>query len=165
MRTSLSSVCRWATNYHQKSLREMVLYCSNAIQDQKSVRDPYRRSGLGPSGRVPARDSRCDHDKHCRYSDCNEPTYPVNSRAAIAAEGCVDKPTDENTADPAEDRKPKRRIVPATWRDELAQQSDDDPSDNHSDYFHSTPFLRASPGHPWPAFSQTASTRGHTNQT
>ena len=128
----------------------MVRYCPKAIPDhkpslgmgrmpggrseEKSVR-AQTRIRLRPSGCVPAGNGRSDYNKYCCNRDCNEPPHPVNSSAAIAAEGRIDEPTDENTADPTKDGEPKGSVVSAAWCDELAQQPDDDPCDDHSDYF------------------------------
>ena len=119
----------------------MVRYCPKAIPDhkpslgmgrmpggrseEKSVR-AQTRIRLRPSGCVPAGNGRSDYNKYCCNRDCNEPPHPVNSSAAIAAEGRIDEPTDENTADPTKDREPKGSVVSAAWCDELAQQPDDD---------------------------------------
>lgn len=91
---------------------------------------------LGPGGRVSPRDSGGDHDKYCGHDYCNEPAHPVDSRAAISSEGCIDEPPDEDAPNSAENGEPKGGVVSAAWRDKLTQQPDDDACDDHSDYFH-----------------------------
>jgi hypothetical protein len=76
-----------------------------------------------------------------RNGDRDEPAYPVDSGAAVGMKGGVDEPTDENAADPAENGEPKRRVVSPTWRDDLAQQPDDDPGNDYSDYSMASPFV------------------------
>jgi len=94
------------------------------------------------SGGVASRDRGSDHDKDCRHRNGNEPTHPVDSRAAITSEGRVDEPTDQNAANPAKHREPNGSVVSATRRNELAQQADDNSGNDYSDDFHDVSLLQ-----------------------
>ena len=70
------------------------------------------------------------HDDQDRgHDDGDDPAGPVDAGRAVTAERRVDDEPEQHAPDAAQERQPQRDVVLAAWCDELAEQSDDDPSD------------------------------------
>src|SRR5215213_7524721 len=80
-----------------------------------------------------------DHDQDGRDDDADDPPDPVDAARRLNTERCGEVVADEHSADPADNRKPERNVVAVAWREELAQQADDDACDDHTDDVHLRP--------------------------
>jgi len=92
-----------------------------------------------PAASSSARHRGRDHDEDGRDDDADDPPDPVDAARRLNTERCGDVVADEHSADPAENSKPERNVVAVAWRDELAQQADDDACDDHTDDVHRRP--------------------------
>src|SRR5215216_1776412 len=80
-----------------------------------------------------------DHDQDGRDDDADDPPGPVDAARRLNTEGCGQVVADEHAADPADNGEPERNVVAVAWREELAQQADDDACDDHTDDVHRRP--------------------------
>src|SRR5215204_6392673 len=80
-----------------------------------------------------------DHDQDGRHDDADDPPGPVNAARRRNTERGGEVVADEHTADPADNGEPEWNVVAVAWRDELAQQADDDAGDDHTDDVHRRP--------------------------
>src|SRR4051794_16237778 len=108
------------------------------------------QTGPRPSGRGPAlrwsavrhapavapRDGRRRDDQDGGDDDRHDPARPVDAGRAVAAERPVDDESEQDPCDPAEQRQPQRDVVLVAWGDQLAEQPDDEPSNENSDDLH-----------------------------
>src|SRR5215207_6378155 len=81
-----------------------------------------------------------DHDEDGRDDDADDPPGPVDAGRRLNTDRCGEVVADEHDADPADNGEPDRDVVAVAWREELAQQADDDAGDDHTDDVHSDPF-------------------------
>src|SRR5215203_772869 len=80
-----------------------------------------------------------DHDQDGRDDDADDPPDPVDAARRLNPERCGEVVADEHAADPADNRQPEWNVVAVAWREELAQQADDDAGDDHTDDVHRRP--------------------------
>src|SRR5215216_5026458 len=86
-----------------------------------------------------ARQRGRDHDQDRRDNDADNPPDPVNAARRLNTERCGEVVADEHAPDPADNGEPERNVVAVAWREELAQQADDDACDDHTDDVHRRP--------------------------
>src|SRR5215207_10919205 len=73
-----------------------------------------------------------DHDQDGRDDDADDPPGPVDAGRRVNTERCGEVVADEHATDPADNSEPERDVVAVAWREELAQQADDDACDDHT---------------------------------
>src|SRR5215207_8191911 len=100
-----------------------------------------------------------DHDQDSRDDDADDPPDPVDAARRLNPERCGEVVADEHPADPADNGQPEWNVVAVAWREELAQQADDDACDDHTDDVHRRPLsLLGRPGST--AFASTRPAEG-----
>src|SRR5215216_7946680 len=86
-----------------------------------------------------ARQRGRNHDKDRRDDDADDPPDPVDAARRLNTQRCGEVVADEYPDDPADNGEPERNVVAVAWREELAQQADDDACDDHTDDVHRRP--------------------------